>query len=380
MASLNLGNLGAMHPAVQTDLAIRGQQVQEQQLRLNEIETGSRLMQAETNRRKLIFDQLNAAYEGQVEAMRSVANKLSGRGVELAPGSSTRQLFEKMAANAWIAGKVLGKSESEIEALLQEALTVAGLPPESTDRMADVRAAAQLGATREQQIRSLLHEPGAPPTTTINVDLSPRIEQAAIDESGRADVLRRDVADMERFREVVAQTESGFFTPITLPIRAALADLPGGWAVTDEQVTLQQVFQANASKMALAFRNPESGFGLTGNTSNRDLDFLKTIPPGLEKTRAANVIILTSLIANARKNAMLADAKAEYLSTNNSIAGWNKVRDRIIKEVDLFTEEDRQMIHEAIAGVGWPQLGTVEQGYRYKGGDPSQKSSWERVQ
>jgi len=53
-----------------------------------------------------------------------------------------------------------------------------------------------------------------------------------------------------------------------------------------------QYFESITNKMALILRNPDSGLGLTGSTSNRDLSFLKASVPGLGKTTKGNMLIL----------------------------------------------------------------------------------------
>jgi len=53
-----------------------------------------------------------------------------------------------------------------------------------------------------------------------------------------------------------------------------------------------QYFESITNKMALILRNPDSGLGLTGSTSNRDLSFLKASVPGLGKTTEGNMLIL----------------------------------------------------------------------------------------
>jgi hypothetical protein len=82
-------------------------------------------------------------------------------------------------------------------------------------------------------------------------------------------------------------------------IRTQLGSLALTLGASDEWVSenIQAVgpaenFRAVQNIAALALRNPDSGFGLTGNTSNRDVQFLLAAVPGLNNTREANELLL----------------------------------------------------------------------------------------
>ena len=55
----------------------------------------------------------------------------------------------------------------------------------------------------------------------------------------------------------------------------------------------KEAAQALARQLALKFRNPDSGFGLPGATSNRDLIFLQSMTPGLEMTPEGRKLMRT---------------------------------------------------------------------------------------
>jgi hypothetical protein len=59
-----------------------------------------------------------------------------------------------------------------------------------------------------------------------------------------------------------------------------------------EDIGEQEVIRKVANEMALRLRNPDSGIGLTGNTSNQDLAFLKASVIGLQRTPAGNRLII----------------------------------------------------------------------------------------
>jgi hypothetical protein len=48
-----------------------------------------------------------------------------------------------------------------------------------------------------------------------------------------------------------------------------------------------QAAEMFSSQIALKYRNPDSGFGLPGATSNRELNFVQRMAPGLFQTEEA---------------------------------------------------------------------------------------------
>ena len=58
-----------------------------------------------------------------------------------------------------------------------------------------------------------------------------------------------------------------------------------------EGVAAEQAITSIASEMSMQLRNPESGGGLPGAVSDRDLSFLKSMPPNLAKTKEGRELI-----------------------------------------------------------------------------------------
>jgi hypothetical protein len=54
----------------------------------------------------------------------------------------------------------------------------------------------------------------------------------------------------------------------------------------------QEVLRALSNRLVMEVRNPASGMGLPGATSNRDLDFLGAAVPGLAKTPQGNALLI----------------------------------------------------------------------------------------
>lgn len=70
--------------------------------------------------------------------------------------------------------------------------------------------------------------------------------------------------------------------------------------LTDQGAAAMQVFDAMGNKMALIYRNPDSGLGLPGAASDRDVEFLKSMVPNLKKTPEANQLLMKIAIKNAK--------------------------------------------------------------------------------
>ena len=96
---------------------------------------------------------------------------------------------------------------------------------------------------------------------------------------------------LERMSEALAEgarTGTGQASLLTLKnIGQSLFNLP-----ISEEATEQEVIQALSNRLALEIRNPTSGLGLPGSTSNRDLNFLIGAVPGLQRTPEGNAQLI----------------------------------------------------------------------------------------
>ena len=73
----------------------------------------------------------------------------------------------------------------------------------------------------------------------------------------------------------------------------------------------------------IILRNSASSMGLTGNTSNRDIKFLKESVAGLEKTEEGNRIILEAFKRLQQRARDVYNKYQDYLAKNNyDVTGW----------------------------------------------------------
>ena len=200
------------------------------------------------------------------------------------------------------------------------------------------------GVPVKEIARSPIKE-SVPPATTVTVNgekIPPGLVDAATKYSDQADTQLNQVNELVQFREMAKDAETGLLTPITLPIKAAFQSIG---VTLDDQLPLLQAMQAQQNQMALKLRNPQSGFGLTGNTSNQDVIFLKQSVAGIEKTPEANRAILTILMAKQRREGNLNALKSDYIWQNGTLKGWDAVRQNYINSHAFFTPEETDWIN-----------------------------------
>jgi hypothetical protein len=97
-----------------------------------------------------------------------------------------------------------------------------------------------------------------------------------------------DLSRLDRLGALLDQVDTGTFAGLKTDVFAGLKSV--GFNIsqsTQNQVDAAQASRQIANEMALQLRNPDSGFGLTGNTSDRDLTFLKESIPSFKNTPGA---------------------------------------------------------------------------------------------
>lgn len=147
-----------------------------------------------------------------------------------------------------------------------------------------------------------------------------------------------DLARLEELGQLLSMpgVYQGTAGPLVLRVKeiGTALGIPGIEGVAESQAA-----RAIGHQLALRYRNPESGFGLPGAISNRELDFLQRIVPGLENTPEGNRLILETTRRVAQRQVEVARAIEEYVAQNGSIdlGVYKFVRDRFAN-ADMFAD------------------------------------------
>ena len=122
----------------------------------------------------------------------------------------------------------------------------------------------------------------------------------------------------------------------------------------------QEMLRELSNKMALMLRNPSSGLGLTGNTSERDLQFLKDSVPGLARTEGGNVAIIGMLKkVNGYKQA-LAQEQLRLTKKGFSPIEVSEQMISFARGYEIFSKQERKQIERLLRQD--PQKQTPDEG------------------
>jgi hypothetical protein len=180
--------------------------------------------------------------------------------------------------------------------------------------------------------------------------ITDRADRAAFESVDRALQLNRDIEELRQFLYLVRRTPTGWWTEATITARRILASFGALPPQAETNLNNQEWMRALQHQQALRLRNPESGFGLTGNTSDRDIGFLTLAVAGIDRLQESNEMILMSMIAKQRRDAQIEYLKADYLWENRSGA-WNLhgFEEHLLEWAEVnsfFTPEEEQRIAE----------------------------------
>lgn len=109
-----------------------------------------------------------------------------------------------------------------------------------------------------------------------------------------------------------------------------------------------EVIRKLSNEMALRLRNPTSGLGLTGSTSNKDLDFLKASVPGLQRSEAGNIkIIEYTKRVNQFKRNVAAEQGRLIAENGGKVPGDLDTKiSQFINNYQFFSDEERAELEQ----------------------------------
>lgn len=127
----------------------------------------------------------------------------------------------------------------------------------------------------------------------------------------------------------------------------------------DPNIGQQELIQTIGNQMALRLRNPASGLGLTGSTSNKDLTFLRSSVPGLQRTPQGNAAIIDAL---QRINRMKVDAaryQAQLIQQHGGVvpADLDSRMLEFVNGYQLYSPEEREQVKKVAEPANNPPAG-----------------------
>lgn len=117
----------------------------------------------------------------------------------------------------------------------------------------------------------------------------------------------------------------------------------------------EAILAAIGNKLALQLRNPkgEDG-GLTGATSDRDLNFLVAGVPNRNKTAEQNLALIEIAQRDKQRTIELKNEAVNYLERNGTMAGFEKYKKEWLEQNPLFEEgsEEKEQIKAMLESGG----------------------------
>jgi hypothetical protein len=119
----------------------------------------------------------------------------------------------------------------------------------------------------------------------------------------------QNLSKLNRMEQLLSGIETGKLTPAMTQIQALGEAL--GFTV-DPSLPAKQAFESLTHEIALSLRNPAGGAGMPGALSDKDLEFLNSMTPGLSKTHTGNTLILSTAKALHQRSQAVAKMAREY--------------------------------------------------------------------
>jgi len=117
-----------------------------------------------------------------------------------------------------------------------------------------------------------------------------------------------------------------------------------------ENASEQEVLRALSNRLVMEVRNPTSGMGLPGSTSNRDLDFLTASVPGLAKTPQGNALLIEYLMKQNQFKQDIANEQQRIIDENNGVVPSN-LDTRLMRYANQYQfadDEFKREVEEAL--------------------------------
>ena len=170
-----------------------------------------------------------------------------------------------------------------------------------------------------------------------------------------AQAASRRIPELDRFEKIL---DTGVTTGFGAQAKLQLGQLGRSLGIEVEGLPELEAINSIGNKLALEIRNPDSGFGLPGATSDRDVAFLRSMVPGLSNTPEGNRMMIDIARIGAQRNIEVANFAAglqEQIESGQITVANARSQLAAFTSQDVFSDEQREQI-SVIAGSGGPEL------------------------
>lgn len=335
--------------------------------------------------RDMQIQQQRAQMEREVQQQEAMRRKQAAMQQLLANPAIPQHIKEGVAAGVIDLGDLykpqkLGEGDqlvSPINAMMGGTPTLVTATPKQPKLPAEVQAYEYAKGQGYQgtyeQFAKDMKRAGA---SNVNVTTKQETEEAkavgkAFGES-YADLMKSDmmasskIAKYDQLSQLLDGVNTGKLTPIGTDIAAFSKSI--GLNI-DPNLGNKQAAEAISNDLALQLRNPSGGAGMPGALSDKDREFLTKMTPGIGKDPRANKVLIETAKKLAQRDKDVAKLARQYRQKKGTLD------EGFYEELAIFSEKNPLFSQSVTNG---PAVGSVQGGYRFKGGDPSKPSNWEK--
>lgn len=173
---------------------------------------------------------------------------------------------------------------------------------------------------------------------------------------GAADIASK----ASEINQVLSGLETGALSGVKMTVGRLVSDFgidPVALGLPSEgDLSKMETATALQNMLALTVRSPESGMGMPGSVSNRDIQFLLNSVPNLKQSPAGRQLLVDILNQRADFLGFLAKTQSDYMRNNaarpgQSDQGWLAFRAQAIEQYDGFEKlrnEAQAIMHDSI--------------------------------